>query len=52
LIFERYTTRTLISNDLYYTFESWDYQKTFENPKDSEKIRYKIIDPDVDILKL
>jgi len=27
-------------------------KKTFENPKDSEKIRYKIIDPDVDILKL
>ncbi len=27
-------------------------KKTFENPKDAEKIRYKIIDPDIDILKL
>ncbi len=27
-------------------------KKTFENPKDAEKIKYKIIDPDIDVLKL
>lgn len=27
-------------------------KKTFENPKDAEKLKYKIIDPDTDILKL
>lgn len=30
----------------------WIIKKTFENPKDAEKLRYKIIDPDTDILKL
>ncbi len=30
----------------------WIIKKTFENPKDAEKLKYKIIDPDTDILKL
>lgn len=30
----------------------WIIKKTFENPKDAEKLRYKIIDPDTDILRL
>jgi len=30
----------------------WIIKKTFDNPKDAEKIKYKIIDPDIDILKL
>ena len=29
-----------------------ELSKTFENPKDAEKIKYKIIDPDIDVLKL
>jgi hypothetical protein len=27
-------------------------KKTFDNPKDAEKIKYKMIDPDIDIIKL
>ena len=30
----------------------WIIKKTFENPKDAEKLKYKIIDPDTDILRL
>lgn len=30
----------------------WIIKKTFDNPKDAEKIKYKIIDPDIDILRL
>jgi metallo-beta-lactamase superfamily hydrolase len=27
-------------------------KKTFENPKDVSKIKYKLIDPDMDVVKL
>jgi len=27
-------------------------KKTFDNPKDAEKIKYKMIDPDTDIIRL
>ncbi len=30
----------------------WIIKKTFDNPKDAEKIKYKMIDPDTDIIKL
>ncbi len=30
----------------------WIIKKTFDNKRDIEKIRYKIVDPDIDLLKL
>lgn len=30
----------------------WIIKRTFDNPKDAEKIKYKMIDPDTDIIKL
>ncbi len=30
----------------------WIIKRTFDNPKDADKIKYKMIDPDIDIIKL